>query len=201
MVCGNHEYYGQVIGDINERFTDMAASIENFYFLNNSSVQIDDVKIIGGTMWTDLNRGDWFTLQRIRNLMNDYEYIKYFENPELGNIRLTTTKVREMFAEFREYFESELASGYTGKSVVMTHHAPCSLSISDEYKGDLMNYAYYEDMTKYMFEDNAPQFWVHGHVHNSVNYTIGNTTVRSNPRGYLPKEVNPYFNLNFEFEV
>ncbi len=35
-----------------------------------------------------------------------------------------------------------------------------------------------------------------GHMHNSVDYTIGNTRILCNPRGYADVELNPEFTPN-----
>lgn len=34
-----------------------------------------------------------------------------------------------------------------------------------------------------------PALWLHGHVHDSFDYYIGNTRIVANPRGYAPKGV------------
>lgn len=38
-----------------------------------------------------------------------------------------------------------------------------------------------------------PVLWVLGHSHNNVDYTIGNTRVLSNQRGYSPSHLNENF--------
>ena len=43
--------------------------------------------------------------------------------------------------------------------------------------------------------------WVHGHTHDSADYTIGATRVLCNPRGYSGVELNPRFDPNLLVEV
>ena len=44
-----------------------------------------------------------------------------------------------------------------------------------------------------LIEEKKPALWIHGHAHNSVDYTIGETRILSNPRGYSNR-----LNRNFD---
>ena len=48
-----------------------------------------------------------------------------------------------------------------------------------------------------------PALWLHGHVHDSFDYRIGNTRVVANPRGYAPNGVveNKAFDPSLVIEV
>jgi Icc-related predicted phosphoesterase len=43
--------------------------------------------------------------------------------------------------------------------------------------------------------------WVHGHIHDSMDYNVKGTRVICNPRGYAPKELNPDFQDSFIVEL
>jgi Icc-related predicted phosphoesterase len=43
--------------------------------------------------------------------------------------------------------------------------------------------------------------WIHGHTHESMDYTLAGTRVVCNPRGYLPDEPNPGFEAGFVVEL
>jgi hypothetical protein len=47
------------------------------------------------------------------------------------------------------------------------------------------------------------QLWVHGHTHDSFDYTLNGTRVVCNPRGYARGGVNenPFFDPNLVVEV
>lgn len=47
----------------------------------------------------------------------------------------------------------------------------------------------------------GPDLWVHGHMHNSVDYRVGATRVVTNPRGYAGHEINPNFNPQLVIEI
>lgn len=70
------------------------------------------------------------------------------------------------------------------KIVIVTHHAPSLKSISEEYKNDLLSAAFASNL-EYLFERYPNiKLWCHGHVHNSVDYKLGNARVIANPLGY-----------------
>ena len=58
-VPGNHEYYTvqghkpQKMNNLLQNFIRMEKSIDNLYILNRSSAQIEDVCIVGCTLWSD----------------------------------------------------------------------------------------------------------------------------------------------------
>ena len=45
------------------------------------------------------------------------------------------------------------------------------------------------------------KLWVHGHMHNSLDYVERGTRVVCNPRGYVPFEPNPSFDPSLVVEV
>jgi Icc-related predicted phosphoesterase len=79
--------------------------------------------------------------------------------------------------------------GKARKFVVVTHHAPSALSISEFYKNDrLMNGAFHSDLTDFILDRPQIALWCHGHMHNNSNYWVGETRVVCNPRGYIGHE-------------
>ena len=68
--------------------------------------------------------------------------------------------------------------------VVMTHHAPFFKSVPERFLADDLNFAYantgieYSDVMKHDFT------WIHGHMHDAVDYQAEGVRVISNPRGY-----------------
>jgi Icc-related predicted phosphoesterase len=70
------------------------------------------------------------------------------------------------------------------KIVVVTHHAPSDLSVAECYKDQhLMNGAYRTNLEEVIMDSNIAH-WYHGHTHHAFDYTLGNTRVVCNPRGY-----------------
>ena len=54
LICGNHEYYGSSILQTNAYIKRQLklSGLKNVYFLDNDVFQIDNIKIIGSTLWS-----------------------------------------------------------------------------------------------------------------------------------------------------
>lgn len=193
LIAGNHEFYN------NEWFKTLTVleelDVEGVTFLNNEFVVLDGVVLFGGTMWTDLS--DVVSAMHAQLRMNDYLIIR-------RNTRtLTAPDTTKEFETFKEALTDTLDFFTETPVVVMSHMAPHELSGATEYKGSELNAAYFTDMTEFMAKPNLVA-WVHGHMHNSSDYTVEGCRVMANPYGYHGqgfKEVNPNFDLSFGFEV
>lgn len=68
--------------------------------------------------------------------------------------------------------------------VFVTHHSPSTRG-ARRFAGSAENPFFHNSLEKIIENmDKPPRLWVHGHSHEPVNYTIGQTRVVSNPRGY-----------------
>lgn len=83
----------------------------------------------------------------------------------------------------RMFIEQALAEPHPGPTVVVTHHAPHRGSIPERFANDVISSAYASDLTA-VIESGRPNLWVHGHMHDSVDYEVGRTRVVCNPKGY-----------------
>lgn len=192
-IAGNHEYYHGDFVKLNDYY-DNAAWKSNVHWLNHKSIEIDGVVFWGGTLWTGLNKGDWSTMRRIQDCMNDFRIIHW----DAAGRKYSTFQPEDMVDIFNEnkpkVFECIKAARASGKRVVViSHHAPCSPSIARHYRGSEANEAYC------MYIDNevmtsGPDIWFHGHTHTSADYVVGGTRVICNPRGYEKYEPNQDFN-------
>jgi Icc-related predicted phosphoesterase len=90
---------------------------------------------------------------------------------------------RQAHQATRRYLESELAKEHDGPTVVVTHHAPSPLSVAPRFLGSPLNPAFASDLTDMIWQY-VPDMWIHGHVHDSFDYLLGDTRVIANPRGY-----------------
>ena len=76
-----------------------------------------------------------------------------------------------------------MAEPFDGKTVVVTHHAPRRESVAARYAADVVSAGSASDLPDAFFD--VPVLWIHGHVHNSFDYVVGNCRVITNPRGYV----------------
>lgn len=185
-VAGNHEFYhGKWYGNIDDLRQECAV-YNNIHFLECNHVIIDGVLFVGGTLWTDMNKQDPFTLHAISNVMNDFRIIR---NDRLGHRRLTPMDTVERHFETLRYIKTVIDQHPKMPTVVVGHHAPSFLSISEKYKDDrITNGAYASDLSDFILDHPQICLWTHGHVHHKSDYHIGSTRIMCNPRGYIGYE-------------
>jgi Icc-related predicted phosphoesterase len=87
---------------------------------------------------------------------------------------------------------------FDGATVVVTHHAPHPISIHSRHESELMSAAYVSNLSA-VIEAAWPAAWIHGHVHESLDYWVGTTRVLCNPHGYGSE--NPSFDPSLVVEI
>ena len=198
-VMGNHEHYhghfDQSVKYIRDTINYL--NIHNIYVLDRDTKKIDDVTFVGGTMWTDCNKGDLMTQYHLEHCMADFRTIRIKNE---GFRKFLPKRTIDEHIKTKEYIGVVVDELKDQKVVVCTHHAPSSLSIHGKYKNDhLMNGGYYSDLSEFILDRPQIRVWTHGHMHDCFDYQIGETRVVCNPHGY-PGE-NFHFNFDFTFEV
>ncbi|HTJ93094.1 MAG TPA: metallophosphoesterase [Pararobbsia sp.] len=204
-VHGNHECWrGEYDGIVDQ--IRGAAHGAGIHFLERSAVEFGTVRILGACLWTDYLWGGQTesAMKEAAREMQDHTFIG------LGDDALFTPEsAREAHRRTREWFETELARPFDGKTVVVTHHGPHPLSIHPRYEGEIVNAAFVSDLTPLL---EHVDLWVHGHVHDSFDYHVGPCRIVVNPRGYArnrqavddPSQLrweNPAFNPQLIVEV
>ena len=186
-VAGNHEFYGHKWQKALEVLDEFASRYRGVHFLENRCVDIDGVPFLGSTLWTDLNRGDPLTLHLIRDYMNDYKAI-LDDTKGYTKLKPYTTALRHRAS--LEYMRIAMDNFPEQRYVVVSHHAPSYKSVPQFYKdAEHSNHAYASNLSEFMLEhEDQIALWVHGHMHDPVDYEIGKVPVMSNPRGYLGYE-------------
>jgi Icc-related predicted phosphoesterase len=199
-VMGNHEHYHGKFDKSADIIREALGylNIHNVHLLDRDTKLIDGVHFIGGTMWTDCNKGDPMTLYHLEQCMTDFRVIRIAG--ENFKKFLPNRTVME-FTKTRDYFKTVIENLPQDATVVVcSHHAPSHLSIHDMYKHDkLMNGGYSSDLSEFILDRPKIKAWTHGHMHNNFDYLVGDTRVMCNPKGY-PGE-NDQFDFNFVFEV
>lgn len=83
------------------------------------------------------------------------------------------------------YIKTVVAEQHDRKFVVVGHHTPSHFSCHPRYKNDqVMNGGYHSDLSEFILDRPQIKLWTHGHTHELFDYTIGETRVVCNPRGY-----------------
>lgn len=181
-VAGNHEFYHGEFHRGIEHLREECNKFPNIYFLERDQQIINGVVFVGGTLWTDMNKGDPLTQHAISDMMNDFRVIR---NDHHGYTKLRPAHVMDRHRKTVGYIQQVLDFNRDKKCVVVGHHAPSFQSIGEQYKHDtLMNGGYASDLSEFILDRPQIKLWTHGHMHQTFDYMIGETRVVCNPRGY-----------------
>jgi len=198
-VMGNHEHYhGRFDRTRDLLAADMPANVT---ILERDVVEYCGVMFLGGTLWTNLNNHDDLTRFHLKSAMNDYRLVTNRYNQTTYH-KLTPEYTAGVHRETVEYFKFILSENRDRKFVVITHHAPTFASISAKYVHDrLMNGGYASDLSELILDNDNIHYWIHGHIHDPVDYMVGSTRVISNPRGYKGWDGDTGFNPDAHFDI
>ncbi len=200
-IMGNHEFYnGKFYASI-DHMRDEIAKYPNIYMLEQDTKIIDNVVFVGGTLWTDLNKGDPMTMHAIEGMMNDFRVIR---NDKREFARMSARDVATRHARTLSYFRLMLSEHKDKKCVVVGHHSPSFQSVHEDYKSQyLMNGGYHSDLSEFILDHPQVKLWTHGHTHYPFDYVIGETRIVCNPRGYENEgySENTGWNPNIVLEV
>jgi hypothetical protein len=148
-------------------------------FLDDSSVETDNVLFIGATLWTDMSARPGLHDERRGRA------------PPPA-VPATSWRRARPSTPTRHRLDSSkaLADRLDGMdAVVVTHMAPSHRSLfgwdpeHPERTRDL-DWCYASNCEALMVGDKAPQLRLHWHIHAGRDYQIGNTRIVANPRGY-----------------
>ena len=196
-VLGNHEYYGHAIPKLSNKLRQKALG-SNVHILENDKFEVDGFKFLGCTLWTNFKLFGEANIarQEAQLWMNDYDKIRI--SPQFRKLRAVDTQI--LHSKSIRWLKSELNENRP-KTIVITHHAPSRQSAPKTKNSDLdlLNAAYASPLDELII-NYEPILWIHGHIHESRDYKIGNTRIISNPRGYAFEE-SPSFRRELVVEV
>lgn len=177
-VPGNHEYYHHDIGIADELKSGVP---DNIHVLDRDAFEIDGVRFLGTTLWTDFRlygEGEaWFSRQKAKHSIEDFRAIRN------GDRRFTPEDSVRLHETDKIWLIGELQNRFSGSTVVVTHHLPATPSIASRYWNDSLNPAFASRLED-LIETHQPKLWIHGHTHVACDYEIHGTRVVCNPRGY-----------------
>lgn len=194
-VAGNHEFYHGRWHDSLKHLQNEVDFYSNIHFLENSRVKIGDVTFVGGTLWTNMNKGDPLTLHAVQDMMNDFRLIR---DDSRGFSKLKAISTVERHRRTVEYIQQVALNvrerqDPAERIVVVGHHTPSFKSCNPRYSNDyLMNGAYHSDLSDFILDHPEIVLWTHGHTHECFDYTIGNCRIVCNPRGYETEAHSDY---------
>jgi predicted phosphodiesterase len=202
-VPGNHEFYGGSIAGTVAELKRLCAGTR-IHVLDNDEVIVEGVRFLGTTLWTDFmlfGEGEkrHAAMREAQRFMRDFSKIRMGETAEA---LFTPAASAALFKHHAAWLDSKLAEPYTGPTVVVTHHAPSRKSIHPRFADSLLNACFVSDAER-LIDGSRSRLWIHGHTHDSFDYSVNGTRVLCNPRGYAKDGVNenPRFDMNFLVEI
>ncbi|MCW0001330.1 metallophosphoesterase [Pararhizobium sp. YC-54] len=182
LVPGNRDYYHSSIKEGFEKGVELARSYEGIFLLDEGFVVLGGIRFVGATLWTDFALfGDpRLPMLEAAEHIDDYRRIKISNLPAK---RFSPRQAMRLHLNARLIIEDLLAASCDLPTVVITHHAPSLLSMSQDWIDNPLAPSFASNLDRTILRY-QPQFWIHGHLHNAADYMIRNTRVICNPRGY-----------------
>lgn len=158
FVPGNHEYYAHDFSTMRDKLLNHFKDHKNIFVLDRCIVAIDDVLIVGATLWTDFYR-DWEYIQR--------------------NINNTDNRAIDGFGVYRCGYEFKKTNRYINRAltnskhranVVVTHfppHIDCKNNSKYPKNGAAEAY-FYPTVDQELFS--MADYWIYGHSHDDIHF-------------------------------
>lgn len=179
VIKGNHECYGKTVVQTDKLISEIIDVYPNIYYLNQSFVQIDDLLIIGTTLWSDIDRMEASTISMF---ISDFTEIKSW------SVDASIWQHNRDLVFISNMIEKSKKEG--SKLIIITHHAPVLGSVSDKFIDDDLNSSFQTDLSGLITD--PIKLWVYGHTHCSKNRTINGVQIVSNQYGYLDEDESGY---------
>jgi predicted phosphodiesterase len=191
-VAGNHEFYNHEYRQTLRLIRDQCAG-SNVCFLENDCFVFQDVRFLGCTLWADLFVDGDKKAEALGQTLNDFRLIQFAEKS------FDVTEFSHLYQKSKTWLEQQLAQPFSGKTVVISHHAPSLWSWKDSARS-LKKLAYCNDL-KPLLHEHEIAAWFHGHVHSPADYLISGARILCNPRGYADIKIVPGFDRNRRVEI
>jgi DNA repair exonuclease SbcCD nuclease subunit len=188
IVGDNHEWYH---GNIEKHSWQHAIAGQGLHNIHTGQLILEKEKIavIGTTLWTDFFGANPIAMFDVSQGLNDYRLIKvgadYHRLRPEYLLALHYNQNKKLFKDIDHYTDLRY------KVIVVTHHHPSLQGIATGYRNDLLNAGYVSDLEKEVLSHKI-DYWICGHCHTAMEYSIGETGVICNPKGYPHENDNGF---------
>ena len=189
-VPGNHEFYGSSLPATTASLKALADG-SGIHVLQQDELFLYGVRFLGATLWTDFMLGGdgpprALAMTQAVGFMRDFSRIESTDKP---GTPYTPEESACVFQRHRDWLARKLSEHFDGPTVVVTHHGPSTRSIHPRFAGSPLNNGFVSNLESLMGAERVV-LWVHGHTHDSFDYTVRGTRVVCNPRGYARNGIN-----------
>jgi UDP-2,3-diacylglucosamine pyrophosphatase LpxH len=178
-IIGNHESYNFSMKETLLFVKENLKKFDNIFFLEKGViVELEDYKVVGCTLWTELDH-------QSAEYLNDTKMIENDNNPY---IPISIADIRNMHKNDKKWIEDVL-NELGEKVIVMTHHLPSEICVDDKYKNSKFKKGFVADIDDLTIRKS--KLWIFGHTHCHKDIIInGKTRLYANPHGYKGEESN-----------
>jgi predicted phosphodiesterase len=191
VIAGNHEFYKNIYQNTLDQIHKTCEQFNNVKFLNKTVIDIDNFKIIGCTLWSnipDKHRDEMSVI------VNDYHQISYLYHN--AKYKFDVDFQNDLHKSELKWLEGEVEKSEKN-IIVLTHHAPTYKNTCDaKYIGKSSNCVFMNNLD-YLFSDKM-KLWCYGHTHYCNVQTINGTLLASNQYGYRDEKLNFKFDEVYE---
>lgn len=205
LIYGNHDYWGRNLAyepkKVEEYLKKQGLTNVTFFDYGVGHLLIlEQLKLLGGTLWTDYKKHDPLVMLNAPMNMKDYGHITY--GP--GFSKLRPQQAYAIHQATRAAIFRDAKRDHPDQVVIVaTHMAPSYGSVGDGYRtghprDELMNPLYYSSLEQEILDSDI-DLWFHGHTHQRFDYDVGHCRVMCNARGYVGYEncgFDPHFRLD-----
>ena len=188
-VAGNHEFYGGSIDGTIVALREHSAGTP-IQLLETDEWIVERVRFLGTTLWSDFSIVDAAERAQAEGLavamIRDFSRIRADSSTDRLFSPADST---ELFRRSAAWLQRKLDEPFDGPTVVVTHHAPSHRSIHPRFAGSPLNACFVSDAERMMGSARVA-LWIHGHTHDSFDYSVEGTRVLCNPRGYAKNGVD-----------
>lgn len=151
FVLGNHEYYDEnfTYRELRRKWREWCEEV-GIFLLDDSCVEIEGKKIIGSTLWTDLNEGH--AARRVEFALSTYSKIRNFS-------ALTSYYIHQ---ESRKFLYEAFASNSI--DLCITHYCPIFIEHT-RYPANDITYGFCCTGMEELVRDSKQ--WIYGHTHDN----------------------------------
>lgn len=195
MIAGNHCFYHSDFDEVHKTLKSFEEFLSNYTYLNNESIDIENISIFGGTMWTDFelyghNYKPYVIQDATRNIA-DFSYIN-----RAGRL-WSADDILEQYNSFNREFDHWVKNSEGKTRVCLTHFLPSIECVDVKFAGSTLN-GYFASNQENRIK--LVDKWFFGHTHASCNFMFEETHLVCNPYGY-GKENEGGFNNNLIIEI